>query len=106
MPVNVEWIGWLVVVVCFVFVVLYFSSFINTKTGSYPARFSSKNNVGWILQKEAESYLPILMAKDGKSLCMHDLLNAQLWTFKYRCELVNYLALMLGTLSTPNHYIC
>ncbi|AQK97815.1 Putative B3 DNA binding domain family protein [Zea mays] len=34
--------------------------------------------------KEAESYLPILMAKDGKSLCMHDLLNSQLWTFKYR----------------------
>lgn len=62
-----------------------------------------KNNVGWILQKEAESYLPILMAKDGKSLCMHDLLNAQLWTFKYRCELMNYLALMLVTLSTPYH---
>ena len=76
--------------VCCVFVALYFS-FINTKTGSYPARFSSKNNVGWILQKEAESYLPILMEKDGKSLCMHDLLNAQLWTFKYRCELVNYI---------------
>jgi len=59
------------------------------------------------VQKEAESYLPILMAKDGKSLCMHDLLNAQLWTFKYRCELVNDLPLMLViTLSTPNPYMC
>uniref|UniRef100_A0A0D9V4W0 TF-B3 domain-containing protein n=1 Tax=Leersia perrieri TaxID=77586 RepID=A0A0D9V4W0_9ORYZ len=34
--------------------------------------------------KEAEAYLPILTAKDGKRLHMHDLLNAQLWTFKYR----------------------
>ncbi|XBI18564.1 hypothetical protein VPH35_060312 [Triticum aestivum] len=35
-------------------------------------------------KKESEAYLPILTSKDGRSLRMHDLLNAQLWTFKYR----------------------
>ncbi|EMS68624.1 hypothetical protein TRIUR3_32813 [Triticum urartu] len=34
-------------------------------------------------KKESEAYLPILTSKDGRSLRMHDLLNAQLWTFKY-----------------------
>ncbi|KAL5656117.1 hypothetical protein ACJX0J_035436, partial [Zea mays] len=49
-------------------------------------RNSDVSQLGRIVlpKKEAESYLPILMAKDGKSLCMHDLLNSQLWTFKYR----------------------
>ncbi|WVZ69087.1 hypothetical protein U9M48_017931 [Paspalum notatum var. saurae] len=49
-------------------------------------RNSDVNQLGRIIlpKKEAESYLPVLIAKDGISLCMHDLLNAQLWTFKYR----------------------
>ncbi|XP_006644610.2 B3 domain-containing protein LFL1 isoform X1 [Oryza brachyantha] len=50
-------------------------------------RYSDVSQLGRIVlpKKEAEAYLPILTSKDGKkSLCMHDLLNAQLWTFKYR----------------------
>ncbi|XP_014754315.1 B3 domain-containing protein LFL1 isoform X1 [Brachypodium distachyon] len=49
-------------------------------------RNSDISQLGRIIlpKKEAEAYLPILTSKDGKSLCMHDLLNAQLWTFKYR----------------------
>ncbi|KAG8055650.1 hypothetical protein GUJ93_ZPchr0001g29285 [Zizania palustris] len=50
-------------------------------------RNSDVSQLGRIVlpKKEAEAYLPILTSKDGKkSLCMHDLLNAQLWTFKYR----------------------
>ncbi|XP_044972680.1 B3 domain-containing protein LFL1-like isoform X3 [Hordeum vulgare subsp. vulgare] len=35
-------------------------------------------------KKESEAYLPTLASKDGRSLRMHDLLNAQEWTFKYR----------------------
>ncbi|XP_062185935.1 B3 domain-containing protein LFL1-like [Phragmites australis] len=49
-------------------------------------RNSDVSQLGRIVlpKKEAEAYLPILISKDGKSLCMQDLLNAQLWTFKYR----------------------
>ncbi|PUZ55089.1 hypothetical protein GQ55_5G183400 [Panicum hallii var. hallii] len=49
-------------------------------------RNSDVSQLGRIIlpKKEAESYLPILLSKDGKGLCMYDLLNAQLWTFKYR----------------------
>uniref|UniRef100_A0A0D3ET93 TF-B3 domain-containing protein n=1 Tax=Oryza barthii TaxID=65489 RepID=A0A0D3ET93_9ORYZ len=50
-------------------------------------RYSDVSQLGRIVlpKKEAEAYLPILTSKDGKkSLCMHDLQNAQLWTFKYR----------------------
>nr|XP_025876255.1 B3 domain-containing protein LFL1 isoform X2 [Oryza sativa Japonica Group] len=49
-------------------------------------RYSDVSQLGRIVlpKKEAEAYLPILTSKDGKkSLCMHDLQNAQLWTFKY-----------------------
>ncbi|XP_062208562.1 B3 domain-containing protein LFL1-like [Phragmites australis] len=49
-------------------------------------RNSDVSQLGRIVlpKKEAEAYLPVLISKDGKFLCMHDLLNAQLWTFKYR----------------------
>nr|CAB3474061.1 unnamed protein product [Digitaria exilis] len=49
-------------------------------------RNSDVSQLGRIVlpKKEAESYLPVLISKDGKSLCMYDLLNAQQWTFKYR----------------------
>jgi hypothetical protein len=41
-------------------------------------------------QKEAEAYLPNLASKEGRSLCMHDLLNAELWTFKYRLDKLQF----------------
>ncbi|KAL6615926.1 hypothetical protein ACP70R_038196 [Stipagrostis hirtigluma subsp. patula] len=49
-------------------------------------RNSDVSQLGRIVlpKKEAEAYLPILISKDGKSLCMHDLLSAKQWTFKYR----------------------
>lgn len=49
-------------------------------------RNSDVSQLGRIVlpKKEVEAYLPILTSKDGKSLCMRDLLYAQLWTFKYR----------------------
>ncbi|KAM0903743.1 hypothetical protein ACQ4PT_018500 [Festuca glaucescens] len=49
-------------------------------------RNSDISQLGRIIlpKKEAEAYLPNLTSKEGRSLCMHDLLNAELWTFKYR----------------------
>ena len=57
-------------------------------------------------QKESEAYLPILTSKDGRSLRMHDLLNAQLWTFKYRLDkLFFFFALMFAAMSYSTHMI-
>uniref|UniRef100_A0ACD5VGD5 Uncharacterized protein n=1 Tax=Avena sativa TaxID=4498 RepID=A0ACD5VGD5_AVESA len=49
-------------------------------------RNSDISQLGRIIlpKKEAEAYLPVLTSKEGRSLCMHDSLNAELWTFKYR----------------------